>query len=156
MGGCESVYGWGGGTVHFSLTACAKKLFSILLVLQLMLSRWQEGEHAMQGVMRVPDDAGSPSYAVLLVELPQEREVGTNNSAGSFKNPVQLLLFLSLASAKPGREAVHQDAFNGAPVECDEVRCGKSCLNESPEGVETLLCLLNDCCGADGERTSHC
>lgn len=40
---------------------------------------------------------------------------GTNNSAGSFNNPAQLLLFLSPAAAKPGREAVRQDAFNGAP-----------------------------------------
>lgn len=65
--------------------------------------------------MRVPDDGGSPSYAVLLIELPQEREVGTNNFADSLNNLVQLLLSLSPAAAKLGREAVHQVAFNGAP-----------------------------------------
>lgn len=112
------------------------------------LSRWQEGEQAMQGVMRVPNDGGSPSYAVLLVELHQKREVCTNNSAGSFNNLVQLLLSLSPAAAKLGREAVLQEAFIGAPVKCDEVGV---CLTSSPGGVETLLCLLNECCGVDGE-----
>lgn len=73
--------------------------------------------------MRVPDDRDSPSYAVLLVELPQERDVGTNNSVGILNKLVQLLLSLSPAAAKLGREAVHHDAFNGAPVKCDEVEC---------------------------------
>lgn len=39
---------------------------------------------------------------------------------------------------------------DGAPAECDEVEGGESCLTESPEGVKTLLCLLDECCGVDG------
>lgn len=107
----------------------------------------------MRGVMRVPDDGGSPSYVVLLVELPQEREVGTNNSAGSFKNPVQLLLNMALHSLlelhrpptlQHGTEVNHKQEAH-VPLQCRLIG-SSDCVTERAQNI-----ICNTC----GKEVSH-
>ena len=89
--------------------------------------------------------------AAVLVELHQGKQRRTNDFAGCFHDPVELLLFVSTAAPKPGSGAVCKDAFDGAPVEGGEVRSGETCLSEPLEGVERPLGFFDDCCGVSGE-----
>lgn len=95
-----------------SLTACAKKLFSVqqLMLLSLFCQREQDGEQAMREVLRVLNDEECSMNVALLENLFQDREKGTNDSA------VKLSLFMDPAAAKPEHEAAHQDVFDGAAV----------------------------------------
>ena len=85
--------------------------------------------------MEVPYDARSSSCAALFVELHQGRNRGTNDPTRCLHHPVQLVSLLLLAVAEPGREAIGQDGFNGAPIEGGEERSRKACLLQPSEGV---------------------
>ena len=111
------------------------------------LPGWQEGEQSMRGVMEIPDNGSSSVGAALLVDLLQEGQRGTNDSAGCFHYPVELLLFVCLAAPEPGSETVCENAFNGTSIKGSEVRSGQTCLPEPPEGVETPLGFFDDRCG---------
>lgn len=78
----------------------------------------------------------------------------TNDPAGPLHNSVQLLFLVALTATKPGREWTSEGAFTGAPLEHDEMSRGKICLLQFLEGVKTLLCFLNDCCGVLEVRSS--
>lgn len=94
-------------------------------------------------MVRVFSDGGCYAYAALLVDFREEGKGRTTDPAAS-------LGYLALLS-KPEIIVKRWDVFYETPLESQEISCGETCIPESLNGLEPLLCSSDDCCSAGGQ-----